>query len=50
MELLRLVSSINILYIFVLMLNLEKISYKELNAKQQEIYNFQKASSVLADY
>ncbi len=32
------------------MLNLEKISYKELNAKQQEIYNFQKASSVLADY
>jgi len=29
---------------------LEKISYKDLNAKQQEIYNFQKIAAVLADY
>ena len=29
---------------------LEKIEYKKLNAKQQEIYNFQKIAAVLADY
>ena len=29
---------------------LEKISYSELNAKQQENYNYQKVSAVLADY
>ncbi|HPD56579.1 MAG TPA: hypothetical protein P5294_01420 [Smithellaceae bacterium] len=28
----------------------EKIEYKNLNAKQQEIYNFQKIAAVLADY
>lgn len=27
-----------------------KIKYKELNSRQKEIYNFQKLSSVLADY
>jgi hypothetical protein len=29
---------------------LEKVLYKKLNAKQQESYNFQKVSGVLADY
>lgn len=29
---------------------LKKIEYSELNAKQKESYNFQKVSSVLADY
>lgn len=28
----------------------EKIDYNSLNARQQEIYNFQKIASVLADY
>ncbi len=28
----------------------EKISYKDLSAKQKEIYNFQKIAAVLADY
>ena len=31
-------------------MNLSKINYSDLNPKQQEIYNFQKVSSVLADY
>ena len=29
---------------------LKKIEYSELNAKQKESYNFQKVSSILADY
>jgi hypothetical protein len=29
---------------------LEKIIYSELNAKQKEIYNFQKVAALLADY
>ena len=29
---------------------LERISYRNLNSRQQEAYNFQKASAVLADY
>jgi len=29
---------------------LEKISYFELNAKQQENYNYQKVSAIFADY
>lgn len=29
---------------------IEKISYKNLNARQKESYNFQKLSSILADY
>lgn len=29
---------------------MQKIKYSELNAKQKESYNFQKVSSVLADY
>ena len=32
------------------MFNLEKIDYSNLNPKQQEIYNFQKLSGILADY
>ena len=28
----------------------QKVSYKELNSKQKEIYNFQKIAAVLADY
>jgi hypothetical protein len=28
----------------------EKVEYKDLNAKQQESYNYQKVSAVLADY
>lgn len=28
----------------------ERISYRSLNSRQQEAYNFQKASAVLADY
>ena len=28
----------------------EKIRYEDLNAKQKEIYNFQKVSALLADY
>jgi hypothetical protein len=31
-------------------LNFERVTYKNLNAKQKEAFNFQKASSVLADY
>lgn len=31
-------------------MKLEKIEYSNLNAKQKEIYNFQKVSSVLAEY
>ena len=31
-------------------MNLEKISYSELNSRQKEIYNFQKAAALLADY
>ena len=31
-------------------LDLSKVDYKDLNAKQQESYNFHKVSSVLADY
>ncbi|WP_166443093.1 hypothetical protein [Phragmitibacter flavus] len=29
---------------------MQLISYKDLNAKQQEIYNFQKVAAILADY
>jgi len=29
---------------------IEKVSYSELNARQKESYNFQKVSSILADY
>lgn len=32
------------------MLELKKIEYQKLNSKQQESYNFQKLSAVLADY
>ena len=32
------------------MKKLNKINYQELNAKQKEIYNFQKISAVLAEY
>lgn len=32
------------------MLSLEKINYKDLNARQKEIFNFQKLSGVLAEY
>ena len=31
-------------------LKLKKIKYTDLNSRQKEIYNFQKVSSVLADY
>jgi len=31
-------------------MKLEKIEYSSLNAKQKEIYNFQKVASLLADY
>ncbi len=31
-------------------MNLTKINYGELNARQKEIYNFQKVASLLADY
>jgi len=31
-------------------LRLDKVVYQDLNAKQEESYNFQKLSSVLADY
>ena len=31
-------------------MNLTKINYDELNARQKEIYNFQKVASLLADY
>lgn len=31
-------------------MKLEKVKYSDLNAKQKEIYNFQKVSSLLADY
>lgn len=31
-------------------MELKKIEYKELNSKQQESYNFQKVSGLLADY
>lgn len=31
-------------------MKLERINYKELNAKSQEAYNFHKMASVLADY
>ncbi len=31
-------------------LNLQKIHYDELNARQKENYNFQKISAILADY
>ncbi len=31
-------------------LDLERITYKQLNAKQRETYNFQKVAAVLADY
>ena len=30
-------------------MKLEKIKYSDLNAKQKEIYNFQKVSGLLAD-
>ncbi|HAO48811.1 MAG TPA: hypothetical protein DCR35_05650 [Runella sp.] len=32
------------------MLQLAKISYSDLNSRQKETYNFQKISSILADY
>ena len=32
------------------MVILEKIEYSDLNAKAKEMYNFQKASAILADY
>lgn len=32
------------------MLNLEKIDYKNLKARQKETFNFQKVSAILADY
>ena len=31
-------------------MQLVKISYKDLNSKQKEVYNFQKVASLLADY
>jgi len=31
-------------------MKLKKIQYKDLNSKQQEIYNFQKVAAILADY
>ena len=31
-------------------LKLRRVEYQSLNSKQQEIYNFQKASALLADY
>ncbi|MFV1883455.1 MAG: hypothetical protein ACMZ7B_03085 [Balneola sp.] len=31
-------------------MELKKIDYKDLNARQKEIYNFQKVAAVLADY
>ena len=31
-------------------MQLKRIAYDELNSKQQEVYNFQKLSSLLADY
>lgn len=31
-------------------MRLERVSYRELNARQKENYNFQKVSAVLADY
>ncbi len=31
-------------------MKLEKIEYKDLNSRQQEAFNFQKVSAVLADY
>ena len=31
-------------------MKLEKITYSELNARQKEIYNFQKVAALLADY
>ena len=31
-------------------MKLECIRYRELTAKQQEVYNFQKVASLLADY
>jgi hypothetical protein len=31
-------------------LNFERVIYKKLNARQQEAFNFQKVSAVLADY
>lgn len=31
-------------------MNFERVNYDELNAKQKEIYNFQKLASVLAEY
>ena len=31
-------------------MKLTKINYDDLNPRQQEAYNFQKAASVLADY
>jgi hypothetical protein len=34
----------------IMALNLEKIFYSALNARQKENYNFQKVSAVLADY
>jgi hypothetical protein len=30
--------------------NFEQVVYKKLNARQQEAFNFQKVSAVLADY
>ena len=31
-------------------MKLKHIGYNELNAKQKEIYNFQKVAAILADY
>jgi hypothetical protein len=31
-------------------MELKKIEYKDLNSKQQESYNFQKVTGLLADY
>jgi hypothetical protein len=31
-------------------MNMQRIRYEELNARQQESYNFQQASGILADY
>ena len=31
-------------------MGLQRINYSELNARQKEIYNFQKLAAILADY
>lgn len=31
-------------------MKLKKVNYRELNAKQKELFNFQKLAAVMADY